>query len=142
MVNLIAKTALLAATAVFAAPASRLEARQQHNITEEVEPWNAGAVTEYIIHESCNSTQATQIADGLREAVELAEHAKDHILRWGNNSELYRKYFGNDPPVAAIGSYDIVVNGDKNGVIFRCDNPDGNCAQEGKSRKCCFTHLN
>ena len=124
-------TALLAATVAVAAPTSFLEARQAHNVTEEVEAWDAGATTEYIIHESCNSTQAAQIADGLREAVELAQHAKDHILRWGNQSDIYRKYFGNDPPYAAIGSYDIVINGDKTGVIFRCDNPDGNCDQKG-----------
>ena len=131
MASFISKTILLTAAVAVAAPTSQLESRQMHNVTEPA-AWDAGAVNQYTIHESCNSTQAAQIADGLREAVELAEHAKDHILRWGNSSELYRKYFGNDPPYAAIGSYDIVVNGDKTGVIFRCDNPDGNCAQEGK----------
>lgn len=134
MASFIAKTLLLAATTAVAAPTAQLEDRQLHNVTEQVEAWDAGAVTEYVIHESCSSTQAGQIADGLREAVELAEHAKNHILRWGNSSELYQKYFGNDPPYTAIGSFDILVNGDKAGVIFRCDNPDGNCAQEGKSR--------
>jgi ATP-dependent exoDNAse (exonuclease V) beta subunit len=131
MATLIRSTLLLAAGLAVAAPTSQLESRQVHNVTE-VEAWDAGAVNEYIIHESCNVTEAAQIADGLREAVELAEHAKDHILRWGNTSVLYRKYFGNDPPYTAIGSYDIVVNGDKRGVLFRCDNPDGNCDQEGK----------
>lgn len=131
MATFIGKTLLLAASLAVAAPTAQLESRQLHNVTEP-EAWDAGAVNEFIIHESCNVTQAAQIADGLREAVELAEHAKDHILRWGNNSELYRKYFGNDPPYTAIGSYDIIANGDKTGVIFRCDNPDGNCGQEGE----------
>ena len=134
MGSFIAKTLLVAATTAFAAPTTQLEARQLHNASEQVEAWDAGGVTEYTIHESCNATQASQIADGLREAVKLADHAKKHILRWGNSSELYQKYFGNDPPYTAIGSFDILVNGDKAGVIFRCDNPDGNCAQEGKLR--------
>ena len=131
MPSLFSKTILFAATAALAAPATHLETRQAYAASNETEAWDAGAVTEYTIHESCNSTQASQIAGGLREALELAEHAKDHILRWGNESEVYRKYFGNDPLYTAIGSYDIVVNGDKANVLFRCDNPDGNCAQEG-----------
>jgi hypothetical protein len=122
---------LTVATIAHAAPAVVLESRQLHNITDEVEAWDAGAISEYTIHESCNATQAAQIGDGLREAVELADHAKSHILRWGNESALYRKYFGNDPPYTAIGAFDIVVNGDKKDVLFRCDNPDGNCDQEG-----------
>lgn len=137
MASLIVKTLLLAATTVAAAPTTHLESRQLHNVTEQVEAWDAGAVTEYIIHESCNATQASQIADGLREAVELAEHAKNHILRWGNSSELYQKYFGNDAPYTAIGALDILVNGDKAGVIFRCDDPDGNCEQDGEFRISC-----
>lgn len=131
MASFLVKTLLLTTSLALAAPSTPLSARQAYEPATEAEPWDAGAVSEYTIHDSCNATQASQIADGLREAVELAEHAKDHILRWGNSSEIYRKYFGNDPPYTAIGSYDIIVNGDKAGVIFRCDNPDGNCDIEG-----------
>ncbi|RHZ65157.1 major allergen Asp F2 [Aspergillus thermomutatus] len=93
--------------------------------------WNAGAVTSYPIHSSCNTTQRRQIEAGLDEAIALAEHAKAHILRWGNESDIYRKYFGGRPSMEAIGAYDVVLNGDKGNVLFRCDNPDGNCALEG-----------
>ncbi|KAH1896927.1 hypothetical protein KXV57_001026 [Aspergillus fumigatus] len=93
--------------------------------------WDAGAVTSFPIHSSCNATQRRQIEAGLNEAVELARHAKAHILRWGNESEIYRKYFGNRPTMEAVGAYDVIVNGDKANVLFRCDNPDGNCALEG-----------
>ncbi|GIC90936.1 major allergen Asp F2 [Aspergillus udagawae] len=93
--------------------------------------WDAGAVTSYPIHSSCNATQRRQIEAGLDEAIELARHAKAHILRWGNESEIYRKYFSNRPTMEAIGAYDVIVNGDKADVLFRCDNPDGNCALEG-----------
>ncbi|KAJ5748704.1 uncharacterized protein N7511_010400 [Penicillium nucicola] len=94
-------------------------------------PWNAGAVTEYPIHSSCNATQHRQIELGLTEAISLAQHAKDHILRWSNESSIYRKYFGDSPSMEAVGAFDIVVNGDKKDILFRCDNPDGNCGLEG-----------
>ncbi|CAG8242457.1 unnamed protein product [Penicillium salamii] len=94
-------------------------------------PWNAGAVNRFPIHSSCNSTQRRQIELGLNETITLAEHAKSHILRWSNESEIYRKYFGDRPTMEAIGAFDIVVNGDKKDILFRCDNPDGNCDNEG-----------
>ncbi|KAF7131208.1 hypothetical protein CNMCM5793_004258 [Aspergillus hiratsukae] len=31
----------------------------------------------------------------------------------------------------AIGGYDVVINADKAKTLFRCDNPDGNCAIPG-----------
>jgi hypothetical protein len=101
-------------------------------VKTEITPWNAGEVTEFPIHSSCNATQRRQIELGLAEAVELAAHAKDHILRWRNESEIYRKYFGNSPSMEAIGAFEVVVNGNKNDVLFRCDNPDGNCDLEGE----------
>ncbi|KAL4764222.1 major allergen Asp F2 [Aspergillus foveolatus] len=83
------------------------------------------------IHHSCNATEQRQLATALQETVTLTEHAKDHILRWGNESAIYRKYFGDRPSLTAIGAYDIIINGNPDNVLFRCDNPDGNCALEG-----------
>lgn len=91
------------------------------------EPWNSGAVNDFRIHASCNASQALQIREGLAEAVELAQHAKEHILRYGNSSSIYRKYFGNNPPISAIGAYEIIVHGDRANALFRCDDPDSNC---------------
>lgn len=128
-------TAAAAAT-VLAAPAqlqARQEASSEHE-TNTTTAWDAGAVSMYPIHESCNTTQRKQIAAGLNETIMLADHAKQHILRWGNNSELYHKYFGELPPYEAIGAYDLIVSGDQGGVLFRCDDPDDNCHQDGKLR--------
>ncbi|KAJ6187378.1 hypothetical protein N7519_002286 [Penicillium mononematosum] len=94
-------------------------------------PWDAGAVTQFPIHSSCNATQRRQIELGLNETITLAQHAQDHILRWRNESAIYKKYFGDRPSMEAIGAFDIVVNGDKKDILFRCDNPDGNCDLEG-----------
>jgi hypothetical protein len=96
-------------------------------------PWDAGAVTQFPIHSSCNATQRRQIELGLNETITLAQHAQDHILRWRNESAIYKKYFGDRPSMEAIGAFDIVVNGDKKDILFRCDNPDGNCDLEGNA---------
>ncbi|KAF2679199.1 zincin, partial [Lentithecium fluviatile CBS 122367] len=94
-------------------------------------PWDSGAVDTYAIHSSCNRTEAAQISRGLTEAMALVSHAKAHILRWSNSSEIYQKYFGNAPTGEPIGWFEKIAGGDKAGVLFRCDNPDGNCALEG-----------
>jgi hypothetical protein len=88
-------------------------------------------VNNYPIHSSCNATERTQLTRALGETMKLAQHAKEHILRWGNSSEIYRKYFGNATTGEPVGWYEKAVNGDKAGIIFRCDDPDGNCHQEG-----------
>lgn len=115
-------------------PTHPLHSRQNGHLNSQSGQgaWDAGAVTEFPIHSSCNATEARQLRVGLAEAIELAEHAKEHVLRWGNRSEHYRKYFGNAPSGEVIGNLDKIVNGDKGGVVFRCDNPDGNCEQDGK----------
>lgn len=122
----------LATTAIAAPTAGQPEARQSAPFQQQMAAWDAGAVTAYPIHSSCNATQRAQIAAGLNETILLANHAKQHILRWGNSSELYQRYFGNLPPYEAVGAFDQVVSGDKGSVLFRCDNPDGNCQQSGK----------
>lgn len=59
--------------------------------------WNTGAVDEYPIHASCNATQRAYIRNGLQETMTIARQARDHILRWGNSSEIFQKYFGDSP---------------------------------------------
>jgi hypothetical protein len=126
--------AALVLTTVSAAPTStvpHLQQRQNMPFQQVASAWDAGAVSVYPIHSSCNATQRAQITAGLNETMLLAEHAKQHVLRWGNTSKLYQKYFGVLPPYEVIGAFDMIVNGDKANVLFRCDNPDGNCQQEG-----------
>ncbi|CAK1354234.1 Major allergen Asp f 2 [Cercospora beticola] len=121
-------TALVAALAVSAAPTGEQNLKRQAPFSSTQQPWNAGAVNEFRIHNSCNASQTAQLRQGLSEAIVLAQHAKDHINRWGNESTIYRKYFGSAPTAEAIGALDIVVNGNKANSVFRCDDPDGNCA--------------
>jgi hypothetical protein len=93
--------------------------------------WNAGAVTEYPIHASCNTTQRAFIKKGLQETETLCRHARDHILRWGNSSSIYQKYFGDAPTGEPLGWFSKIADGDKSDVLFRCDDPDNNCRQAG-----------
>lgn len=91
--------------------------------------WTSGWTTEYPIHQSCNDTLRGQLEEALGETVQLAKHARDHLLRWGDKSEFARKYFGNSSTLA-IGWYDRVISADKYGMTFRCDDPDRNCATQ------------
>ncbi|KAI1381273.1 major allergen Asp F2 [Hypoxylon crocopeplum] len=93
--------------------------------------WAAGATDQYPIHSSCNATERALLSRGLNDAIKLAEHAKQHVLRFGNSSDFYVKYFGTAPTSEVIGWYDRIVSADRDGIWFRCDDIDGNCQQEG-----------
>ena len=128
---------LLGAAVVTASP---LAAREATTITvtapagATATAWDAGAVAQFPIHASCNATQYQYIRNGLEETLTISRQARDHILRWGNSSAIYQKYFGNAPTGEPIGWFTKIVDGDKAGVLFRCDDPDQNCATQ--SSKC------
>ncbi|KAI0385562.1 major allergen Asp F2 [Hypomontagnella monticulosa] len=93
--------------------------------------WAAGATEQYPIHSSCNATERALLSRGLGDAIKLAEHAKQHVLRFGNSSDFYVKYFGTAPTGEVIGWYDRIVSADRGGIWFRCDDIDGNCQIDG-----------
>lgn len=144
MKTLFALSALLAAVSavpvvieglVLEEDTTQLEERQAPFEVQIQAPWDSGAVKEFRIHSSCNASQALQIRTGLHETMLLAQHAKEHVLRWHNESAVYRKYFGNNAAHEVIGAYDIVVNGDRTHALFRCDDPDGNCANNPSKQR-------
>jgi hypothetical protein len=95
--------------------------------------WSKGAVNQYEIHQSCNATETAWLRQALTETEILAAHARDHIQRFGNSSSYFTKYFGKASTAEPAGWYDRLVNADKSGVVFRCDDPDKNCAtQDGR----------
>ncbi|KAL7624634.1 Prenylated Rab acceptor protein 1 [Parahypoxylon ruwenzoriense] len=93
--------------------------------------WAAGATEQYPIHSSCNATERALLSRGLGDAIKLAEHAKQHVLRFGSSSDFYAKYFGAAPTAEVIGWYDRIVSADRGGIWFRCDDIDGNCQIPG-----------
>ncbi|EXJ55326.1 hypothetical protein A1O7_08253 [Cladophialophora yegresii CBS 114405] len=125
--------ALLFLVAAVPTSALPLQARQNEDLAPKqgATAWNEGAVTEFQIHASCNASEARQLRAALAETVDLAQHAKQHVLRFANSSEQYQKYFGDAPSGEVIGYLDKIVSGDRGSSLFRCDNPDGNCAIEG-----------
>lgn len=95
--------------------------------TNSAQQWATGWKPSFHIHESCNSSLRAQLQQGLDEAVQLSQHARDHLLRWGHQSKFTQKYFGNGSTAHAIGWYDRIIAADKTGMLFRCDDPDRNC---------------
>lgn len=98
--------------------------------------WSSGWETKYQIHHSCNSTYRHQLEAALAEMEQLATHARDHLLRFGNKSEIVQKYFGNGSTAEPAGWYDRVVAADKSAVLFRCDDPDQNCKTQDSRCLC------
>lgn len=133
--NMKFSSVLLFTSTALAAPASpdsfsRLFAEREVRVPAY--DWSSGWVKDFPIHSSCNETQYNQLRSALEETEELAAHARDHTLRFGNNSDFFRLYFGNETASAeVIGWFDSIVSEDKSALTFRCDNPDGNCDLEG-----------
>jgi hypothetical protein len=126
-------TALLAATTglTLAHPTRRDTADFTHEV-----PFSATKPSTqqpaFPIHESCNVTLHQQLSRALDETVVLARHAKEHLLRWGGESPFVQRYFGNASTAAPIGFFERVASAERGSMLFRCDDPDKNCAtQEG-----------
>ncbi|KAF2753424.1 zincin [Pseudovirgaria hyperparasitica] len=128
-------TTILLAALTGASTASPLLARQAPSITTPPNqpaptptPWDHGATPDFPIHSSCNATERAQLQDALHEMLLLAQHAKQHILRFGNSSAQYSQWFGQAPTAGPIGWYERILSADRADTLFRCDDPDGNCA--------------
>ena len=94
--------------------------------------WRADWVKGFPIDLSCNATQYNQLSTGLQEAQLLAEHARDHTLRFGSKSPFFRKYFGNETASAeVVGHFDNVVGADKSSILFLCDDLDDKYKNDG-----------
>lgn len=94
---------------------------------QKLHDWTNGWQTSFPIHESCNTTLRSQLQQGLDEAVLLAQHARNHLLRWGHLSRFTQRYFGNGSTALPVGWYDRIIAADKTEMLFRCDDPDRNC---------------
>lgn len=95
-------------------------------------PQPASAIPGFPIHSSCNATERNQLEKALGDTIKLAQTAAQYVETNGNSSTLYQKYFGSAPTAEVIGWYEKVVHGQREGILFRCDDIDGNCHQEGE----------
>lgn len=90
-------------------------------------------VADVEIHESCNATERRQLTKALSDTMEVAQLAKNYLVANGPTDEVYKLYFGDGNWLTAMGAFDGILNSNKEGVLLRCDNIDGNCGQEGES---------
>lgn len=88
-------------------------------------------VEEVTIHSSCNTTQRRQLTKALSDTWELVSMAKEYTYTNGANDSLYELYFGDGPITNVIGAFDAVLKSNKDGVLLRCDDIDGNCRLPG-----------
>lgn len=83
-----------AAPAARPTPAPALLARHRADNDSGSHEHASSASHEYIvdfpIHDSCNKSQKVQLTQGLKELNELASTAADHLLQYGNNSDLFK----------------------------------------------------
>lgn len=93
--------------------------------------WDNGKVDTYTIHQSCNATNKNQLVRAFQDVYDVASHAKDHILRFGNTSEIFIRYFGEAASAEPLGWFSRIADGDKSNLLFRCDDIDGNCQNDG-----------
>lgn len=92
--------------------------------------FKSGLVSPYPIHSSCNITLRRQLERALDETIQLVRHAKQHLLYRGHDSPFVEKYFGENNTAYAIGWYERIESANKVDVLFRCDDPDRNCATQ------------
>ncbi|TYJ58346.1 hypothetical protein B9479_000892 [Cryptococcus floricola] len=85
------------------------------------------------VHSSCNATQRRMLQKALSDTYEVASFAKEYITTNGGDDPIFQQYFGTDTGsyTQVIGIWDAFLTSNKQGVLLRCDNPDGNCGQDG-----------
>jgi len=95
----------------------------------DLKPYNP----EIQIHSSCNVTQRRVLEKALADTYELASFAKEYVATNGPDDSVFQLYFGNHSAnyPAVLGAWDGLLIGNKEGVLLRCDDIDGNCHQEG-----------
>ncbi|VVT51196.1 uncharacterized protein SAPINGB_P003016 [Magnusiomyces paraingens] len=90
--------------------------------------WNDGFTPTISIRSSCNATNSNILSRALSDTIDVAQHARLHLLRYGNSSDIFPRYFGNASAAAEpLGWYDFLANGDKSGLVLRCDDVDDRC---------------
>ncbi|ODN93443.1 hypothetical protein L198_05308 [Cryptococcus wingfieldii CBS 7118] len=85
------------------------------------------------VHSICNATQRRMLQKALSDTYEVTSFAKEYITTNGGDDPIFQQYFGTDTGsyTQVIGIWDAFLPSNKEGVLLRCDNPDGNCGQEG-----------
>ncbi|KAG0675808.1 hypothetical protein C6P40_001548 [Pichia californica] len=79
--------------------------------------------------ENCNATQTKMINKYYQDLLEVASTVRDHLINEGVDDTFIHWFGENGNPVAVLGFIDNIVQGNKDGVLYRCDDIDGTCAK-------------
>lgn len=78
--------------------------------------------------ENCNATQIKLINKYYEDLLEVASIARSHLINEGVD-EAFEHWFGDDGnPLTVLGVIDNIVEGKKDGALYRCDDIEGSCA--------------
>jgi hypothetical protein len=68
-----------------------------------------------------------QLLTLISDTYEVATIAKEYTVNNGPADPVFLQYFGNahDAYVKVLGVWESILTGNKDGVLFRCDNIDG-----------------
>lgn len=78
--------------------------------------------------ENCNATQTKMINKYYQDMLEVASIARTHLIN-NDVDETFEHWFGSEGnPLTVLGVIDNIVEGNKDGALYRCDDVDGSCA--------------
>lgn len=79
--------------------------------------------------ENCNATQVKMINKYYQDLLEVSSVARAHLINNGVD-DAFEHWFGkNGNPLTVLGAIDNIVEGDKSGALYRCDDIEGSCAE-------------
>lgn len=129
------KISLILAQLIVSISASPIVKRE----TEETSDLYVQGATEYYLDtwstntypqiKNCNATQTKQINKYYQDFIEVSSVARERLLSNGGDDETFKHWFGEGNPLTVLGVIDNVVQGGKDGVLYRCDDIDGSCAE-------------
>lgn len=104
------------------------------NSTAQFEEAGSTAITGWAepffprIHHTCNETNARMLTPALKDSLEVSAYAKNRLLNYGKDNTFYQRWFGNGSIFTVYGVLDYLVESAKDGILYRCDDVDGQCA--------------
>ena len=78
-------------------------------------------------HQSCNATNQRMLSSGLKDTLEVTAVTRDKLLANGTD-KFFKRWFGNSSVFTVIGTLEYVIESGKSDVLYRCDDPSGDCA--------------
>ncbi|WRT68180.1 uncharacterized protein IL334_005155 [Kwoniella shivajii] len=120
---------MIASTVLFTAALAGFSVASPINVARDLKAYK----TDVTIHESCNTTQRRMLEKALSDTWEVATFAQEYVYTNGPEDPVFQKYFGTEKGAysTVLGVWESFLTSNKEGVLLRCDNIDGNCGQVG-----------